>query len=61
MNESFKSFVNSIGIMCETWLLAYDKFIKLGCDHKTAIEHTKEFTISFLSWSSQNGGGTDTH
>lgn len=55
MNEKFKSFVNSIGIMCETWYLAYNKFIQLGCDHKTALEHTNEFMTAFFSWTSQNG------
>lgn len=43
MNEKVKNFIDNIGVLCETWLIAYNSFVQRGLDHKTALEHTKAF------------------
>lgn len=59
MNDSLKNFVNNIGILCETWALAYEKFTQLGYDNVSAIKHTKEFMAAFMAAAGQNNGGKD--
>jgi hypothetical protein len=44
MNEHLKGLIDSIGVLCEVWTVSYQKFISLGFDHTTAIQHTSEFT-----------------
>ena len=57
MNEQFKNFVNSIGILCETWMVVYTKFVQSGLDHKTALEHTKELISAVVSATAESNGG----
>ena len=59
MTDGLQSFVNNIGLMCETWSLAYSKFIQMGFDHPAAMEHTKEFMSIFLSSAAQHNGEKD--
>lgn len=56
MNDNLKNFVNNIGLLCETWALAYEKFIQMGYDNVTALRHTKEFMAAFMTAAGQNGG-----
>lgn len=60
MNDNLKNFVNNIGIMCETWAVTYNKFREMGYDHKSALEHTKEFMGVFLAASQNNGASNGT-
>lgn len=55
MNDDLKNFVNNIGILCETWALAYEKFIQMEYDNATALKHTREFMASFMSAAAQGG------
>ena len=47
--DNLKNFVSSVGILCETWLIVYGKFIESGLDISTALVHTKEFMNAFIS------------
>ena len=60
MNDSFKDFITNIGILCETWTIAYQKFIAMGLDHATAIEHTKELIATIMAASRNNGDNNGT-
>ena len=57
MNDNLKDFVNNIGVLCETWLVVYNKFIQSGLDPKSALSHTKEFMSAFIAGAIQNNGG----
>lgn len=57
MNDNLKNFVNSIGILCETWALAYEKFTQMGYDNATALKYTREFMASFMAVLGLNNGG----
>lgn len=48
MNGGFQKFIVNIGIMCETWLVIYNKFIASGLGKKAALIHTKMFMSSVL-------------
>ena len=48
MNEKFKSFVNEVGVLCETWTIIYSNFIGQGMDAKEAMTHTQGFMVAFL-------------
>jgi hypothetical protein len=48
MNEKFKSFVNEVGVLCETWTIIYRNFIGQGMDAKEAMTHTQGFMVAFL-------------
>ena len=48
MNEKFKSFVNEVGVLCETWSIIYRNFIGQGMDAKDAMMHTQGFMVAFL-------------
>lgn len=56
MQDGLKSFVTNIGILCETWVVVYNNFTKLGLDSKEALAHTKEFMSSVVNGVVQNGG-----
>ena len=56
-NEKLSSFITNIGIMCETWTLAYKNFINQGMSPKDAMTHTQGFMTAFIAGTSQNGGG----
>lgn len=57
MNDKVKEFINNMGVLCETWYVTYNNFVQLGLDHKTALEHTKEFMAAFMEGIVKNGGG----
>ena len=57
MNDNLRNFVNSIGLLCETWALAYEKFTQMGYDNRAALKHTKEFMASFFAAIGINNGG----
>ncbi len=57
MNESVKKFVTSLGLLCETWTLTYNKFVEQGYSAKEAMNHTQAFMTAFLVASSQQGSG----
>lgn len=57
MNDNLNKFLNNMGILCETWIITYNEFIKRGMDHKLALDHTKEFMAAFMEAASKNGGG----
>lgn len=59
MNDSFKSFMNNMGVLCETWIVTYNNFIQRGLDHKTALEHTKAFMASFMDYATKSNGGKE--
>lgn len=56
MNDGLKSFVNNIGVLCETWTLTYSSFIKQGMNAKDAMAHTQGFMTSLIAASMQNAG-----
>lgn len=57
MDDKLKSFVNNIGVLCETWTLTYNKFIGQGFTPKDAITHTQGFMTALITASMQNTGG----
>lgn len=57
MNENVASFINNVGLLCETWVVVYNKFIQSGMDIKTALVHTKEFMAAFIEGAIQSNGG----
>ena len=57
MNDGLKSFVNSMGVLCEMWTLTYSNFIKQGMHAKDAMMHTQGFMTAVVSASMQNDGG----
>ena len=56
MQDGLKSFMTNLGILCETWIVVYNNFTKLGLDNKDALAHTKEFMSSVVNGVVQNGG-----
>ena len=59
MNDNLKSFMNNMGVLCETWIVTYNNFIQRGMDHKSALDHTKAFMASFMEYATKNGGGKE--
>ena len=59
MNDALKSFVTNVGIMCETWMVAYNSFLKQGLDPKDAMTHTQGFMSAFIASAMQNSGGAE--
>ena len=55
--DNLKQFINNVGILCETWLVVYKKFVDSGLDIQTALTHTKEFMTAFIVGAIQNNGG----
>ena len=44
MNDGFKRYLESIGILCEHWLVTYRKFLSMGLSSEEALMHTKALT-----------------
>lgn len=59
MNDNLKSFINNMGVLCETWLVTYNNFIQRGMDHKSALEHTQAFMTSFMEYGTKMNGGKE--
>ena len=59
MNDNLKSFVNNIGIMCETWSVVYRSFLAQGLSVQDALVHTQGFMTAFIASSMQNSGGKE--
>lgn len=59
MNDKFKSFMDNMGLLCETWIITYNNFVQRGFDHKTALEHTKAFMASFMEYATKANGGKE--
>lgn len=57
MNDGLKSFVNNIGILCETWTLTYTSFVKQGMGATDAMTHTQAFMTSLIAASMQSNIG----
>ena len=57
MNDKLNEFVKNMGVLCETWYVSYSNFIKMGLDHKAALDHTKGFMAAFMESFGKNGGG----
>ena len=58
-NEKLKSAIIGIGALCETWMLTYNNFIKMGVNAKDALAHTREFMTAFMAASMHNKGGNE--
>lgn len=56
MSDGLKSFVNNLGVLCETWTVIYTKFKAQGMDNKEALAHTQAFMTALISANGQNGG-----
>lgn len=41
MNEKTIEFINSIGVMTETWMVIYQAFLSRGISQDEAMMHTK--------------------
>lgn len=54
MNNNVNNFISNMGVLCETWLVAYNQFLSHGMEHKAALEHTQAFMKSFM----ESAGGT---
>lgn len=57
MSEGLNKFINNMGVICETWLIAYNQFLAHGMEHKAALEHTQAFMKSFMESANGNKGG----
>ena len=60
MNEGFKKFMNSIGILVEMWIVVYDQFVAHGQDTATALKSTESLmraTLGAAMNSESNGEG----
>ena len=57
MNENVNKFINNMGVICETWLVAYNQFLAHGMEHQAALEHTQAFMKSFMESANGNKGG----
>ena len=59
MNDKLKSFMDNMGILCETWMVTYSNFIQRGIEPKAAMEHTKAFMASFMEYAAKTNGGKE--
>lgn len=59
MNDNMKIFMNNMGLLCETWVITYNKFVQLGLSHKEALDHTKTFMAAFMEYAIKNNGGNE--
>ena len=57
MNNNLKSFIDNVGLLCEVWLLTYNKFISQGLNQKDALTHTQGFMTTFIDSMMNYGGG----
>lgn len=49
MNDKLNSFINSMGVLCETWTVVYKNFVAQGMDTKEALMHTQGFMAAFMN------------
>lgn len=56
MNEKLKEFINGIGVMCETWMITYNNFVKMGLSQNDALLHTKHMTTVILEHMTNKDG-----
>ena len=59
MNEKAQSFITNIGVLCETWTVAYKNFLAQGLDVKEALVHTQGFMTAFIAGTTQNNKGEE--
>jgi hypothetical protein len=57
MNNDLKSFVTNVGVLCETWGVAYNSFLAQGMSPKDAMAHTQGFMTAFLNGAVNGNGG----
>lgn len=57
MSDGLKSFINNIGVLCETWTVIYRQFLGQGMDSKEAMVHTQAFMTALISVNGQGNGG----
>lgn len=57
MNENLKQFIEGTGIMCETWIIMYNNFLKLGLTQKDALMHTREMMSVMYEAMTGNSNG----
>lgn len=61
MNEKTLEFINSIGVMTETWMVIYQAFLSRGISQDEAMMHTKGlyetiFKTTFDKTNEKNNG-----
>ena len=56
MNDKLKTYIESLGALCETWTIVYKNFLSQGMDAKDAIVHTQGFMTAFISAANTDGG-----
>lgn len=49
MNNKLEEVIKGIGIMCELWLVTYQKFCEMGLPPDDAKEHTAELVRILLT------------
>ena len=49
MNKKVKSFIDNIGLLCETWTITYRQFRRQGLKKKEALNHTRGFMTAYIS------------
>lgn len=49
MNEGLQNLMQSVGVLCEFWILAYTKFCEMGCSVEEARLHTAEFIKTLIA------------
>lgn len=54
MDDQLKSFINNLGVLCETWTVVYQSFLSQGLSHSDAMVHTQGFMTAFISSGSQS-------
>ena len=57
MSDNLNRFISNMGVICETWLVAYNQFLAHGMEHKAALEHTQAFMKSFMESANGNKVG----
>ena len=56
MDEKLKSFIDSMGVLCEVWTLTYTNFVNQGLKPSEAMKHTQGFMSTFIATITQTGG-----
>lgn len=59
MDDKLKSFITNVGVLCETWTVAYKSFIAQGMNPKDAMIHTQGFMSAFIAGAIQSNGGQE--
>ena len=47
--DKLNSFINNVGVLCETWSVVYSNFISQGLEAKDALMHTQGFMSAFIA------------